>query len=87
MKKASRRVHERLRSCLAELNQIKPSDLLREEVLGRNLSFRAGLLYFDRTLELFHRLSRRDLGQASFADLSNMTDGAARTLDQFRDWA
>jgi hypothetical protein len=66
------------------LNQIKPTNLLREDVLGRNLSFRAGLAYFDRTLELFHRLSRRDLGQASFADLANMTDDAARTLDQFR---
>jgi hypothetical protein len=83
MKKARRQMHERLSSCLAELNQIKPSDLLREEILGRNLSFRAGLSYFDRTLELFHRLSRRDLGQTSFADLASITDDAARTLDQF----
>jgi hypothetical protein len=83
MKKAGRQMQERLSSCLAELNQIKPTNLLREDVLGRNLSFRAGLPYFDRTLELFHQLSRRDLSQAAFADLANMTDAAARALDHF----
>lgn len=83
MKKATRQMYERLSACLAELGQVKPSDFSRENVLGRDLSFRAGLPYFDRTLELFHRLSRCDLGQASFADLANMTDDAARTLDQF----
>ena len=70
-------MQERLSSCPAELNQIKPTNLLREDVLGRNLSFRAGLAYFDRTLELFHQLSRRELSQAAFADLANMTDAAA----------
>ena len=82
MKQARRQMYERLGACLAELGQVKPSDFLREDV-GRDLSFRVGLPYFDRTLELFHRLSRCDLGGASFADLANMTDDAARTLDQF----
>ncbi len=75
-------MHERLSTALAELRQVKPIDFAREDLLGKDLSFRAGLSYFDRTLELFHRLSLRDLGQASFADLANMTDDAARTLDQ-----
>src|SRR5277367_4632138 len=83
MKKARRQMQERLSSRLAELNQIKPTKLLREDVLGRNLSFRAALAYFDRTLELFHQVSRRDLSQAAFADLANMTDDAARALDHF----
>jgi hypothetical protein len=83
MKKARRQMHERLRTALAELGQAKPSDFSREDELGSDLSFRVGLPYFDRTLELFHRLSRCDLGQASFADLANLTDDAARTLDQF----
>ena len=52
-------------------------------MIGRDLSFRAGLPYFDRTLELFHRISRCDLGQASFADLANLADDAETTLDQF----
>ena len=82
MKKARRQVHERLSIGLAELSWIKPTDFVREDV-GRDLSFRAGLPYFDRTLELFHRISRCDLGQASLADLAKMTDAATRTLDQF----
>ena len=83
MKKARRQMHERLSAALAELRQVKPSDFSREDELGRDLSFRVGLPYFDRTLELFHRLSRCDLGQASLADVANLTDDAARTLDQF----
>ena len=78
-------MQERLGSRLAELNQIKPTNLLREDVLGRNLSFRAALAYFDRTLELFHQVSRRDLSHAAFADLANMTDDAARALDHFHE--
>ena len=82
MKKARRQVHERLSIGLAELSRIKPTDFVREDV-GRDLSFRAGLPYFDRTLELFHRISRCDLGQASFADLANLAGDAETTLDQF----
>jgi len=76
-------MHDRLSACLAELSRMKAGDFLRGDVLGRDLGFRAGLQYFDRTLELFHRLSRCDFGQAPFKDLASMTDDAARTLDQF----
>jgi hypothetical protein len=82
MKKARREMYERLSICIAELGEVKPTDFLREDV-GKDLSFRAGLPYFDRTLELFHRLSRCDLGGASFADLAKMTEDAEGTLDQF----
>jgi hypothetical protein len=58
-------MHERLSTALAELGRVKPSDFSREDELGRDLSFRARLSYFDRTLDLFHRLSRCDLGQVS----------------------
>ena len=60
---------ERLNACLDELNKIRPTALLREDVLGRDLGFRAGLVYFDRLLELFHRLSRCDLDLVPFARL------------------
>jgi hypothetical protein len=83
MKKARRQMQERLSTALAELRQVKPIDFSREDLLSRDLSFRVGLPYFERTLDLFHRLSHCDLGQASLADLANLTDGAARTLDQF----
>jgi hypothetical protein len=82
--KQKRQTRERLDACLAELNQIRPTALLRENVLARNLSFRAGLPCFERTLELFHRLSRNDLDHVPLADLKNITDDAANTVDRFR---
>ena len=51
MKEAKRQMHERLSTALAELGQVKPGDFAREAELGRDLSFRVGLPYFDRTLE------------------------------------
>ena len=56
---------------------------MREDVLGRD-SFRTGLQYFERTLELLHRLSRCDLDHVPLAFLKNTTDDAANTVDQFR---
>jgi hypothetical protein len=80
----NRQMRERLESCLAELNQIRPAALLREDILGRALDFRTGLPYFERTLELYHRLSRRDLDLVPLARLKNITDDAQSTVDQFR---
>src|ERR1700746_4120005 len=79
-----RQTHERLDDCLGELSQIRPGALLREDALRRNLSFRAGLPCFERTLDLFHRLSRCDLDHVPLADLKNITDDAANTVDRFR---
>jgi hypothetical protein len=84
MTKQIRETRERLDACLAELNQLRPTALLREDALGRDLSFRAGLPCFERTLELFHRLSRCDLDHVPFAHLKNITNDAANTVDQFR---
>src|SRR6516165_8235234 len=82
--KQIRKVRDRLNSCLAELNQIRPAALLREDVLGRDLDFRAGLPCFERTLELFHRLSRCDLEPVPLAHLKNIGDDAERSLERFR---
>jgi hypothetical protein len=82
MKKARLQVQERLSTGLAELIRMKPSDFIHDD-FPRDLSFRAGLQYFDRTLELFHRISRSNLGRASLADLATLADDAERTLDQF----
>ena len=75
---------ERLNACLAELKKIRPTALIREDVLGRDLGFRAGLAYFDRLLELFHRLSRCDLNPIPLGRLENITNDAENTLGQFR---
>ena len=79
-----RQTRERLDACLAELNKIRPTALLREDVLGRDLGFRAGLAYFDRLLELFHRLSRCDLDVIPLARLEKITIDAENTVGQFR---
>jgi hypothetical protein len=69
-----RQTRERLNTCLAELGQIRRAALLGENVLAKNVSFRAGLPCFERTLELFHRFSRCDLDHVPLADLKNITD-------------
>jgi len=79
-----RQTRERLDACLTELNQIRPTALLREDVLGRDLVFRKGLAYFERTLELYHRLSHRDLDLVPLARLKNITNYAGNAVDQFR---
>jgi hypothetical protein len=84
MTRQNREMRERLDACLAELNRIRPATLLREDILGRALDFRTGLPYFERTLELYHRLSRCDLDLVSLARLKNITDDAESTVDQFR---
>jgi hypothetical protein len=84
MDQFERQTRERLDACLAELNRIRPATLLREDILGRTLDFRTGLPYFERTLELYHRLSRCDLDLVSLARLENITDDAETTVDQFR---
>ena len=81
--KQIRRTRACLDSCFAELNQIRPSALLREDVLGRELDFRAGLPGFERTLELFHRLSRYDLDSVPLAPLKDMANDAKQSLEQF----
>jgi hypothetical protein len=88
-------VHESLSTCLAELARVRPATLLQHGPLGKSRRFRAELPYLDRTLEMFHRLSRRDLTSLPFdllrnvtADawthLRNVTADASTTLRQFR---
>ena len=77
-------VHESLSTCLAELDRIRPATLLRYEPLGKSHRFRAELPYLDRTLEMFHRLSRRDLTCLPFDLLRNITADASTTRHQFR---
>jgi hypothetical protein len=85
MDQFERQTRERLDACLAELNRIRPATLLREDILGRALDFRiTGLPYFERTLELYHRLSHCDLDLVPLARLENITDDAESTVDQFR---
>jgi hypothetical protein len=84
MKRQIRDMHERLGACLAELNQVRPTALLNSGALGESFRFRAELPYLDRTFEVFHRLSRRDLAGVPFDLLRNLTADASATLGQVR---
>ena len=84
MKQQIRDMHERLNACLAELNQIRPTDLFKYEPLGQSFRFRAELPYIDRTFEVFHRLYHRDLTGIPFDLLRNITADASATLGQVR---
>jgi len=84
MKRQTRELHEALIACLAELNQIRPMDLLKNEVLVESQLFRAELPYLERTLEVFHRLSRRDLRGLPFDLLRSVNANASAALRQFR---
>lgn len=78
------KIYEGLVTCLADLNQIKPKDLINKEPLGQSLRFRTELPFLERTLELFHRLSRRDLSGLPSDVLQRMHANAFETFSHFR---
>ena len=84
MKRVIRDMQERLRVCLAELSQIRPTALLNSPPLEGSFRFRAELPYLDRTLEVFHRLNRRDRTAIPFDLLRTLTTDASGTLAQVR---
>jgi len=84
MKRQAHDMRERLSACLAELNQIRPTDLLNYAPLGESFRLRAELPYIDRTFEAFHRLYHRDLTGIPLDLLRNVTADASATLDQVR---
>jgi len=84
MKPQTSEMYESLIACLAELDQIRPMDLLNDEPLGQSLRFRTELPYLGRTLEIFHRLSRRDLTSLPADLLRDASAIASETLGQFR---
>ncbi len=73
-----------LKSVLDQLNAIEPDSLVRTEVLGKELSFEAGLPVFRRTLALFHDLSECNLDGAPYETLSQMTSQAKQALTSFQ---
>jgi hypothetical protein len=80
MSGVERNHRSRLKQVLREIAQIKPEDLARED-LGP-LSFRSGLPYFERTLNLFRSLGSGNLSKVPSAYLNIVADHAERTLGQ-----
>lgn len=84
MKQQTSDMYEHLITCLVELNQIRPMDLLQREALSESLRFRTELPYLERTLEIFHRISRRELTALPLDLLRNIHAIAYAALEQFR---
>src|SRR6202035_4936052 len=75
----------RLKASLKQLHALKPAHLVRDDLEHRNLSFRSGLPYFERTLGLFHGLGRGNLAQVPSAYARIVAAHAARALAQFEE--
>lgn len=77
-------------AALADLKSIKAVDLVKEDVLGRELSFKSGLPYFERTLKLFKDLGESNLDVLPHNKLNNLTNiakEAKRFFDQIQNFS
>lgn len=75
---------QRLSASLADLSKIKPEDLVREGVLGRDLSFAPGVPYFQRTLRLFKDLAESNLDAVPYTNLQVLAALAEQARDRFK---
>lgn len=76
--------HEELRKVLDQLNAIEPESLVRADVLGKDLSFEAGLPVFRRTLGLFKDLSDCNLETVPYETLNQLHSQANQVLTYFQ---
>jgi hypothetical protein len=78
----------RLRATLKKLNDISLASLARDDLhsqTGPDLSFRKGLPYFEKTIELFRTLARSNLKRVPSEYLRIVADHADRALAQFEE--
>ena len=71
-----------LKASLDALAKLKAADLARRD-LGPELSFGFGVIFFSRTLHLFHALADADLDGVSYQRLVQLRDQARVTLERF----
>jgi len=72
-----------LKEVLSDLATMKPSTLARKE-LGTDLSFESGVVFFSRTLRLFHALEESDLEDISYQKTTQILQAATQTRDVLR---
>jgi hypothetical protein len=85
MASSARNERARLAAALKQLSAIRTADLARDDLRERDLSFRGGLAYFEKTLELFRQLERSNLRQIPSQYLKIVADHAERALAQFHE--
>lgn len=76
--------YDELRKVLEQLNAIQPESLVRADVLGKDLSFEAGLPVFRRTLGLFKDLSDCNLDSFPYETLNQLHGQANQVLSYFQ---
>ena len=77
-------VKTELRTALNELVKLKPEDLVRADVLGKDLSFEPGKLIFERTLKMFRDLNQVNLDNVAHNTLLGLKNQANAALAQFK---
>lgn len=82
---SERSERSRLKAGLRSLEQINPATLARDDLESRNLSFRSGLPYSERTLGLFRALGKGNLAKVPSAYVKIVADHAERALAQFEE--
>jgi hypothetical protein len=82
---SERNERSRLKASLKKLDELRPSDLAREDLHPSNLSFHSGQVYFERTLGLFRGLGKGNLAKVPSAYLKIVADHAERALAQFEE--
>lgn len=75
---------QELNKVLDALKAIQPESLVRADVLGKDLSFEAGLPVFRRTIELFRDLSDCNLDQVPYETLNQLHSIANQVLTYFQ---
>lgn len=72
-----------LKEKLGEMAKITPTVLARQD-LGADLSFESGVIFFSRTLRLFHALNESDLGDIPYQKTQELLQQATDTLTRCR---
>jgi len=80
---ADKQIRERLDGCLDKLGKIRPTDLIREDTLGPQLNFRAGIPFFERTLTLYRQVAATNLSRVPSPILEIAANHAEQSLNQF----
>lgn len=75
---------DKLNAVLSELHQLRVENLVREETLGRDLSFATGVPYFERLLKLYRDVHDSSLDGLSHTALSQLRTHADQALTLFK---
>ena len=76
-------IRDRLKASLDKLVKLKATQLTREDTLGPQLNFRAGIPFFERTLAVYRQLADTDLSRVPSAYLEIAANHAEESLNLF----